>query len=207
MRLKSRNFPYLAAFLLAQGAAHLLVLRQLPVASLVSAAAPDWRISVAASAALMVVVFVLSDLLSDTAKARLVFWKWHHPLPASMAFTRYALEDARVDPVRLAQKYGPLPADPMQQNRLWYNDVYKPNRDKAGISQSHGRYLLLRDLAAIGCIIALPLACSAFAFSPLPTIWIAVYAAGLVLQVFIVSEAAANSGVRFVKNALAEACA
>lgn len=206
MSLKSKNMPYLAAFLVAQAGAHLWMLGLMTGSVLLAAAAPDWKISATVTAIVMVVVFVLSDLLSDNAKARLVFWRWDDPLPASSAFSQHMLEDARVDPTRIKQRCGMLPHDPEQQNRLWYADIYRPNREKAGVAQSHGRYLLLRELSALTAVLAVPLAATAFTFSPLPLSWKVAYVVGLAFQYVVVSRAAANAGIRLVKNALAEAC-
>lgn len=206
MSLKSKNMPYLVAFLLGQGALHLFMLGVVSATTLLAAAAPDWKISATCTAFVMAVVYILSDLLDDTAKARLVFWRWSDPLPGSVAFTQYMHEDGRIDPARLTQRFGALPSDPKQQNRVWYADVYKPHRDKAGVAQSHGRYLLLREMTAMSAALALPLAASAFTFSPLPLSWKVAYAVGLAFQYVIMSRAAANSGVRLAKNALADAC-
>lgn len=50
----------------------------------------------------LVFVGVVNAIIGPKAKARLVFWRWDHPLPGSEAFTRYAHEDHRVDLVELA---------------------------------------------------------------------------------------------------------
>lgn len=207
LSLKTKNLPYLATFLLAQGALHLFVLGLITASSLTATAAPNWSISATATSLLMVVALVLSDVLGDDTKARLVFWRWRNPLPASAAFSRHMHEDDRIDPALVDQRHGPLPAEPKQQNRHWYNQIYKPNRDKPGIAQAHGRYLLLREVTAISAVLAPPLAASAFIFSSRDHTWTTAYAVGLALQYLVTSIAAANSGVRLVKNALAEASA
>lgn len=203
MSLKTKNMPFLVAFLLGQGVLHLMVLGESAAAG--ELAALDWKKSAGALLA-AVIVFVLCDFLPDELKAQLVFWRRRNPLPGSFAFSKYMHEDSRIDPDRLEQRHGPLPADAAQQNRLWYS-IFKPHRDKPSIAQSHGRFLLLRELTAMSAILVWLLGASAVAFSPMPAARQALYVAFLVMQYAMISQAAANAGVRMVKNALAEECA
>ena len=134
-------------------------------------------------------------------KARLVFWRWTHPLPGSRAFTKYMDEDDRVDADALRQYEDPLPTDPRQQNRLWYR-WYREVEEDPRIRQVHRQYLFSRDYAGL----AILLACS---LSPL-SVWqlgsatiAGLYSAALMGQYFLARRAAYNHGVRFVTSVLA----
>lgn len=201
--LKTKNMPLLATFLAAHVAAHLLALGLLS-ASGAAAALEHWQVGAATSALAMVAAFIVSDVLNDVIKAQLVFWRLAHPLPGSFAFSRHVHDDHRIDLAIIARKHAPLPLDPADQNRVWYNAVFKPHRNKPSVAQSNGRYLLLREMTAMSVVLAITLGPSAIAFSTLPPMWIGAYVALLVVQYPIVALAAANAGVRLVKNALAE---
>jgi hypothetical protein len=62
---------------------------------------------------------VLNAQLPADAKARIVFLRWHDPLPGSEAFTKHGPSDARVDMGALERAVGPLPTAPREQNALW----------------------------------------------------------------------------------------
>src|SRR5258708_3640585 len=55
------------------------------------------------AAAIPILAIVLTNILSDQAKARLVFWRWHHPLPGCRAFNELISTDPRIDLPRLKQ--------------------------------------------------------------------------------------------------------
>ena len=148
-----------------------------------------------------VFVGVLNAQIDHNNKARLVFWRWTHPLPGSRAFTKYMHKDDRVDADALRQHEDPLPTDPGQQNKLWYR-WYREVENDPRIRQVHRQYLFSRDYAGI----AILLACS---LGPL-SVWqlgsgttAGVYSVALVGQYFVARRAAYNHGVRFVTSVLA----
>jgi hypothetical protein len=73
----------------------------------------------------LIVATVLTGLLSSDAKARLVFLRWHHALPAHRAFSVHASRDPRLDVAALEKIHGAaFPVDPVEQNLAWYR-IYK----------------------------------------------------------------------------------
>ena len=123
---------------------------------------PDFAIAaqieafkLAASSVLFIAIgIVLTGLLSANAKARLVFWRWRHPLPGSRAFTEVARTDPRVDLARIRNAHGTLPRAPDQQNRLWYQ-IYQRHQRSPAVSDTHLRFLFCRDGAAASVILFL----------------------------------------------------
>lgn len=200
--LKTRNMPMLAAYLCGHVAVFLVVAGRDPAPVLQL----DWKTGGTLAVLTMVVSFVVSEALSDNAKARLVFWRWHNPLPGCAAFSQYMHEDDRIDPVVLQSRLGTLPTDPAQQNSVWYRSIYKPHRDVPSVVQAHGRYLMFRDMATMSVVVSLAALMVVLAL-PVPPVWKAGYGAVLVLQHALINLSAVNLGVRLVKNALAEACA
>src|ERR1700730_9284409 len=49
---------------------------------------------------------VLSGVLGDTWKARLVFWRWNNPLPGCRAFSELLASDPRIDVASLRSRLG-----------------------------------------------------------------------------------------------------
>src|SRR5207247_6002678 len=96
------------------------------------------------AASLPILAIVLSGVLSDLGKARLVFWRWHDPLPGCRVFTELLSTDPRIDVPALRRKLGELPQDPQAQNALWYG-LYKRQSADIKISEAHRIYLLTRD--------------------------------------------------------------
>ena len=146
------------------------------------------------------IVGVLNSQLNHETKARLVFWRWKHPLPGSYAFTKVAGKDTRVDPDALENAFGPLPTDPAQQNRLWFK-WYREYQDEVGISQVHREYLFTRDwtgLVLLLCVALIPLA-----FWQMIDTHAWLFTGFLVIQYFVVRRSAKIHGERFVASVLA----
>lgn len=150
-----------------------------------------------------IVAGILSDQFSPNAKARIVYWRWKHPLPGARAFSEIGPADARVDMQSLAAKHGPLPTDPDLQNRIWYK-IYKLNEGALSVTDANKQYLFLRDYAAIALLFLLALpTLTAFKVKPFGTVFI--YTAIMATQYLLVRRAAALNGKRLVSNVLAEA--
>ena len=144
---------------------------------------------------------VLNAQIDHNNKARLVFWRWMHPLPGSRAFTEYMHKDDRVDADALRQYQDPLPTDPRQQNKLWYRWYREVEKDPR-IRQVHRQYLFSRDYAGIAILLACSL--GPLSFSQLRSATAAgVYSVALLGQYFVARRAAYNHGVRFVTSVLA----
>lgn len=144
---------------------------------------------------------VLNALVNHKNKARLVFWKWKFPLPASYAFTKHIDTDPRIDKEALINRYGPFPVDPEKQNALWYK-WYHEVENEVRIVQVHRDYLFTRDYTSISFLFFVT-------FGPLALLQIGnandtgIYFAILLLQYVTVRWAAKNYGIRFVTSVLA----
>ncbi len=144
---------------------------------------------------------ILNGILTPQAKARLVFCQWEHPLPGCQAFSRYLLQDPRIDVARLEAAFGPFPSEPIAQNRRWYA-IYQTVQTHPSVADASRSFLLSRDYAGLVALM-LPLN-SAVALlllrSPMQCI---LYMGFLLLQLLMASRAARTNGVRLVTNAMA----
>ncbi len=150
----------------------------------------------------VVVTTVLNGLLSADTKARFVFLRWNHALPGHRAFTVYAKRDPRVDIAALVALNGSeLPADPVEQNRLWYK-FYRSMEGDLAVDQSHKDFLLLRDYTGLSLLFVLFY--GAAGIISIPSIRVSLsYVVLLIVQFAIVRHAASNYGIRFVTTVLA----
>jgi hypothetical protein len=145
---------------------------------------------------------VLSGLLGDQAKARLVFWHWHNPLPGCRVFTDLIGNDARIDVLALRKKHGEFPRDPKEQNALWYR-LYKKHTGNVVVTEAHRNYLLTRDMTTLSAIF-LALFSIGISFDSVSWKTEYLYSTVLIAQYFIIATSARNYGTRFVLNVLAE---
>lgn len=144
---------------------------------------------------------LLNAQLSAEAKARVVFLRWHDPLPGSEAFTKHVHSDPRVDLAAIERLCGPLPTAPRDQNALWYK-MYKSVSSEPAVNQVHRAFLFTRDYACLAVFafailgvagfMQIPSRATAFGFLAL-----------LAAQFLLARRAARNHGVRFVTTVLA----
>ena len=150
-----------------------------------------------------IATFTLNGLLSADTKARLIYWRYHHPLPGSRAFTHHLPVDGRADPSTLIDRWGDLPNDPDDQNRLWYR-IYKQVESDIRVHEAHRAWLLSRDMTGYAALF--------FPFLAIPTLlmdtpWASTgwYLLWLLTQYVFGVAAARTYGDRFVQNVLAVA--
>jgi hypothetical protein len=154
----------------------------------------------------LVVTTVINGLLSADLKAKIVFLRWHDPLPGHRAFSRYAQTDPRVDIAVLEKLRGSaLPADPKEENKIWYR-MYKSVEDTPSVVQVHRDFLLMRDYAGISVLILLIFGGIGLVLIGSPKVSV-IYIALLAAQYLLVRQAASNYGIRMVTTVLAEKCA
>lgn len=144
--------------------------------------------------------FVLDGLLSADTKARIIYWKYTHPLPGSRAFSEHLEEEPRADPDRLAQQWGAFPDDPVEQNRLWYR-IYKNVEKEIRVHEAHRAWLFSRDIAAYA-VLFLTFFGIATLISDIPWTSAWWYLVGLAGQYLLAIAAARTYGVRFVRTVL-----
>lgn len=202
--LKTKNAPFVWTFL-GVNIALLLAIRITGTADLVSLNAIWSQLTLKdgiAAAALPILAVILAGVLGDTGKARVVFWRLRNPLPGCRAFTRFVHEDPRINSAALMAKLGEFPAEPRQQNALWYK-LYKLQAEKATVAHAHKVYLLTRDLAAVSAVL-LCLFSVAVIVSNMALRLKLGYTGYLLFQYVITAVAARNYGNRFVTNVLVE---
>ncbi len=106
---------------------------------------------VVGEAALPFLVHIINGLVSADNKVRLVFWRWRHPLPGTRAFSEILHSDPRLEPRMVTARLGPLPVDPVEQNRLWYQ-FYKTVQEVPKVADVHRLFLLARDYTAFSAL-------------------------------------------------------
>jgi len=150
----------------------------------------------------LIVATVLNGLLSSDTKACVVFLRWCHALPGHRAFSEHATRDPRVDVAAIEKIHGgPLPADPVEQNRTWYR-MYKSIENDPAVRQAHRDYLLMRDYAGLCAVFFVLYGAAGIFFIPSINVGL-IYLAGLAAQFVLVRQAACNYGTRFVTTVLA----
>lgn len=153
------------------------------------------------SAAVPVLVMLLTSILPATTKAILVFWRLKDTLPGHRAFSRYARSDPRIDLARLKKSVGEFPVEAREQNSRWYQLFKKVEGDLA-VAGASKNWLLSRDLAAMSfllCFAAPPLLLLAGAGRAEVELCAALFA----VQYLVAALVARNQGVSLVTNVLA----
>jgi hypothetical protein len=145
-------------------------------------------------------LFLLNGLVPSDVKAILVYWKFKHPLPGSRAFSNLSKNDHRVNREKLEERFGTLPEDPSNQNRLWYK-IYRKNSNIIIVQNSHRSFLLARDLTSLSILFLFFLGLPILILGSWPLNFF--YFLVLILQYLIVCINAKNRGIRFVTNVLA----
>lgn len=155
------------------------------------------------SLGLPVATLVLDGIVTSDFKAVLVYRKWKNPLPGHTAFTVHGREDSRVDMNALEAEHGPLPTDPSEQNQLWYK-LSKATASRASVDEAHYAWLLARDLTNLSFSLLIVTLGLAGTFWVSGWEWIVLIGVQGLLYV-VLSQVAANKGIRFVTTVLAEA--
>lgn len=102
-----------------------------------------------------ILALFLTYLLPSEWKHRLIFLRWRYPLPGCRIFSDLMIKDLRISREELVREHGKLPTGADKQNKLWYK-IYKTKQSDKVVLNSHGRWLLFRDLFAISFILFLP---------------------------------------------------
>lgn len=202
MTLKTKNAPYLVAFVVLIYVCFALVNNF------------DWSFAQSMeigkegvklknplfSIAFYFFVLIATYLLPSEWKHRIIYMRWHHPLPGNRVFSELLKKDERISQKELIDKYGDLPCLPEEQNKLWYK-IYKEKQNDEVVINSHGRWLLFRDMFSIVVLILFP--------STIFTFWHSGVKGGSIYALFCFSLfvglwiSARNTGKRFACNVLA----
>lgn len=148
---------------------------------------------------------IINSQLRPQVKARIVFFRWHNPLPGCEAFTKHAPADPRIDMTILESKFGPLPTDARAQNTLWYR-LYQQVQNTKAVRQINRNWLFARDY---GCVVALltPLLGVAGIFQMATFSSYVGMLAILGGQFLLASQAARNNAIRLVTTVIAQVSA
>lgn len=157
----------------------------------------------AALAVIVLAVLLLLGMLPDKWRNRIIHWRWTTPLPGARAFTMLGPESTRVDMAAVERQHGPLPTDPVEQDRRFYQ-IYRLYRNETGVLDAHRYYLATRDIGTITFLLMVSLPWFAW--------WIsgsfgrsAAYAGFLLLIYIACAWAAQVYGQRMVQNVLSVA--
>jgi hypothetical protein len=149
---------------------------------------------------LPVVPLLLTNVISQLGKARLVFWRWRHPYPGSRAFSHYIYRDDRINREKLRRNIGEFPTDPQQQNSLWYQ-LYRRVQNDHAVLDAHRAFLLFRDISALSMLLLILSAATLYflAFS-----WSVIGKVSLIflIQTVLAILSARVAGERFVCTVL-----
>lgn len=197
--LKDLNRPLLILVVVANVAAYFLVSAGDFSVTAIKSALLDIE-GYAPATLIAVVVGVLNAQLDPILKARIVFWRWRHPLPGCFAFTKYVASDPRIDSQALNQIDGSLPTDPEDQNRLWFK-WYREFQNEPSVLQVHREFLFTRDWASLLVLMAVGLV--PLGYWQMGVAGGSIFAGLILIQYILVMIAARNHGVRFVTNVLA----
>ena len=199
--LKDKNKIMLVIVVLANIAVYLVVLYK-------GFAVEDWTEMLASTQKLVpvllfvaIVVSIVNAQIGHENKARLVFWKWKHPLPGSRTFTEYMSMDSRIDKEALRKHNAPLPTNGDKQNALWFK-WYREFQNEDGILQVHKEYLFTRDYTGISLLLMISFGILGFWQMDSSNV-AGIYLVFLLLQYLFVRRAACNHGIRFVTSVLA----
>ncbi|MGO9566616.1 MAG: hypothetical protein ACLP5H_03645 [Desulfomonilaceae bacterium] len=149
---------------------------------------------------LHLLALLLSYILPPEFKHRIIYLRWNDPLPGSRIFSSLVDKDSRISRKELVKKYGKLPTDPVEQNKLWYK-IYKTKQSDEVVLNSHGRWLLFRDIFSILLILIVPATCYTYWKSGVE-VGSVYFGLAAVLLVFLWTTAR-NTGNRFACNVLA----
>lgn len=190
----------LAGLSVAYGVAYFATLRGISSVS----SLPDLTTQIGASVGLTLlgylVTIVLTGQLEAIPKARLIFLRWHDPLPGGEAFSRWLYADSRIDQHAVSSKHGPLPSDRGEQNRLWYK-MYRVVSSNPAVEDASKHYLLCRDATFVALCMGV-VSTAAFAWFGGGTTTKVAYGATCLAVLLLIWRAARLAGFRLVKQVL-----
>lgn len=199
MNLKSKNTPVLTGFVLLNLFLYFFV-QGIPVDQLVPLSKVIDLQNPLLAIGLYLAVLLLTYFLPESLKNSVVYWRINNPLPGTRVFSELAPKDPRISMLQLENQHGPLPTDPLEENRLWYK-IYLSKESDPVVSSSHSRWLLTRDITVIALELSVLFSIGSLVGLPLHTA--ITYMSLLVLQYLLFDVVARNSGERFVCNVLA----
>ncbi len=199
--LKDGNRNLLVLILIANiaGFAVLITTGSLSSANL-SELRADWQALLPGGLGIALFV-LLNSLASPNWKARIIFWRWNHPLPSSRVFSDLMQKDDRISTATIENLIGKLPSEATEQSQVWYR-LYQTVQNEPAVAHTHKEFLFFRDWCWMS-VLALVVLGGA------DLIWIdgitAKYSffAWVIMQYILTLVSARNRGTGFVTTALA----
>lgn len=139
------------------------------------------------------ILFVLNRLIPSPAKEILVFWRLQERLPGHQAFSKYALNDERIDLHYLKAKHPELEKTGFNENKLWYK-IYQTHKNNPSVFDAHKNYLMARDMTMLVVVIFWVVAIMLFDSTLIGF---------LILEYLIFVVVCRNYAIKFVQNVLA----
>lgn len=149
----------------------------------------------------IIITIVLNNLITPDFKAKIVFWKIKDPLPGCRIFTELINKDSRIDMELIKEKYGELPTDSFEQNKLWYK-IYTKHRFDNMVFDTHREFLISRDLTGLSFVFLVGFTILAIILFK-SSLKISIYVLYLLIQYISIAIYSQNRGYRFAKNVLA----
>ena len=151
---------------------------------------------------------VLSNVLPNSLKHPLVYFRYRNVLSGHRC-RQICESDPRLFPADLERRWPQLFLHEMEgseQNAYWYREIYRAVRNEPEVVQAHRSFLLFRDAAAGLFVLLLGLLVWNLGARIAPILplssWSLVILSGLL---FLICQAARQSGDRMVANAVAVA--
>jgi hypothetical protein len=149
-----------------------------------------------------ILILVLSGVVKPQLKEKLVFWRWHNPLPGCRVFTELAPADSRINMTLLKKRVRELPNEPEKQNALWYK-LFRKYHERVSVLIPHRDFLLARDLSIIALLLAFA-GTGSLAISHAKLTNLILYFVVMILHYFALAVVAQNHGNRLACNVLTE---
>ena len=158
------------------------------------------------TAVITVLGAVLSNILPNTVKHILVFYRFRNVLPGHRC-KEICGKDPRLSMENLKYKWPDLfgrDTEESAQNAYWYEEIYSPVKNTPEVLQAHRNFLLYRDAVSglsilmIGLLVWQSLA----TLVSMPSIspWSLLLLVGLII---LLAQAGRQSGIRMVTNSAA----
>lgn len=148
-----------------------------------------------------IIYLIFSRLLDSNQKAILSSWSLKYPLPGYRAFSLYMDNNPRIDKKIILENIGRIPANPIEENQLWYS-IYKKHKLVKSVIDGHKDFLFSRDLTAASFIFLIVFSVTLLITINIKNIFI--YIIFLMLQYILLARTTRVSGRAFVINVLAE---
>lgn len=167
---------------------------------------PEYKgflVEMGGSAFLVVIATWFSNIIPADMKHQIVFLRVRNALPGHR-FIRLIKNDSRVDLNAVSKILGLSAGQKLnekEQNKVWYNQLYKPVSDNVLVQSVHKSFLLYRDAGISVGLISVSVFLMSIRFPEID----AILSYMLMIQAVLLMIAANSVGKRFVTTAVVEA--